>query len=229
MFRVDHSLITYGCLMDAEIQAGPPECELCRNAAMTVKHILMDCNPLARQRRMWFGVNNVILREMLGRNIDRRVYNFVKNIGLYDRVYSFTMNNSTLSLYTFVWQECSIEKFIIWFCCKGARLDFEPSCRFWRGWAWPLNKEGTGTYGHPSLTFDFCPVQLDVATCVFVRFLWTIFDYSHAGTVPFIRNNFYLVFCLWYDQGRHYGGAFWFSGGIAETKTMDFSVSCSSS
>ena len=48
--RTGHSLITHSYLMDDAVLPVPPICPLCNDAILTIKHVLIDCNVLARER-----------------------------------------------------------------------------------------------------------------------------------------------------------------------------------
>ena len=72
--------------MDNSIPDIPPLCELCNDAVMTVKHILVECDTLREARRRILGKEDVDMKMLLGSIIGKKMICFVKSIGLYDRV-----------------------------------------------------------------------------------------------------------------------------------------------
>jgi ribonuclease HI len=48
--RIGHTFLTHNHLFNDEVQAPLPQCELCQNAAMTIKHILTACPAIHQQR-----------------------------------------------------------------------------------------------------------------------------------------------------------------------------------
>ena len=78
--RVGHTLL------NSDVYQGPPGCEMCMEATMTVKHILIQCNRLKQTRKHIFGKENVSLKDLLGGKIDMKTIIFVRTIGMYERV-----------------------------------------------------------------------------------------------------------------------------------------------
>ena len=72
--------------MDNSMLQPHPPCELCMSATMTVKHILCDCMNLSQARKCSFGSESVTLKYILGDQVGSRIIDFIKMIGLYERV-----------------------------------------------------------------------------------------------------------------------------------------------
>lgn len=86
--RVGHSRITHGHLMDNADIIVPPLCELCQEATLTIKHILIDCVALTNARRRFFGLEQPTnLKQILGdKSFNPSLFNFLKNINVYDQL-----------------------------------------------------------------------------------------------------------------------------------------------
>ena len=86
--RSGHCRFSHGHLMEGN--AGPPICTLCRDALMTVKHVLIDCTAVQAQRtalKNSLQVNIINLKILLGTFINApAVINFIQNIELLDAV-----------------------------------------------------------------------------------------------------------------------------------------------
>ena len=72
--------------MDSDVYQGPPGCEMCMDATMTVKDILIQCNRLKLTRKHIFGKENVSLKDLLGGKVDTKTIMFVRKIRMYERV-----------------------------------------------------------------------------------------------------------------------------------------------
>ena len=85
------TVLTHGYLMDSDVPDVAPHCELCNNALLSVKHIMVECEQLRDARRACLGMcrNNRIpnMRDLLGRNIKIcEIVNFLRNIGAYNLI-----------------------------------------------------------------------------------------------------------------------------------------------
>jgi len=65
-----------------------PGCELCNGAAMTVKHILIDCPNLRRHRQNYLGENvPITLKNVIGEEASlSNVIMFLKEINAYNLI-----------------------------------------------------------------------------------------------------------------------------------------------
>ena len=49
--RLEHTLLTHGYLVDNDVPDVAPHSELCNNASLSVKQIMMECEQLMDARR----------------------------------------------------------------------------------------------------------------------------------------------------------------------------------
>jgi len=88
--RLGHTNLTHSYLFDPDIQRPMPPCELCNDAAMTVKHILLDCANLQRARDAYivpYVSGPITLRSVLGDEAPLMcLIRFLKEIGAYGRI-----------------------------------------------------------------------------------------------------------------------------------------------
>ena len=56
--RIGHTFITHSYLMNKELESPPPDCPLCREETLTVKHIFVECPVLARAERDCSGIGD---------------------------------------------------------------------------------------------------------------------------------------------------------------------------
>jgi len=67
--RSGHCRATHGYLMDNSVQPAAPICEICDDATLTVKHVLIDCPALRAQRRaagLFIGRPVLTIENLLG-------------------------------------------------------------------------------------------------------------------------------------------------------------------
>ena len=90
--RLGHTFLTHSYLMNNDVPDTAPICELCNNAVMTVKHIMIQCVQLLNVKynylRLWRPgwVSN--MRELLGWNVRAsEVLSFLRSIAAYDLVW----------------------------------------------------------------------------------------------------------------------------------------------
>ena len=86
--RPGHTLLTHGYLVNNDVT---PHCELCNNASLSVKQIMMECEQLIDARRACLEVykrsREPNIGELLGRNIRiSEILTFLRNIGAYDLI-----------------------------------------------------------------------------------------------------------------------------------------------
>jgi len=86
--RIGHTALTHGYLMDNTIAQGPPICELCQQAILTVKHILVECAYLEDLRERHMGQRRARdLRGILSENqIDERLFSFLRSVNIYNEL-----------------------------------------------------------------------------------------------------------------------------------------------
>ena len=48
--RLEHTLLTHGYLVNTNVPDVAPHCEICNNASLSVKHIMMECEQLMDAR-----------------------------------------------------------------------------------------------------------------------------------------------------------------------------------
>ena len=81
--RAGHTFLTHSYLMEGI--PTPPVCPYCNITVATVRHILIVCGSLSATRARYLG-NSVTIQEVLGKNIQLNVYQFIRRIRLYDKV-----------------------------------------------------------------------------------------------------------------------------------------------
>ena len=89
--RLGHTLLTHAYLVDNDVPDVAPHCELCNNASLSVKHIMMECEQLMDARRTCLEVykrnREPNIGELLGGNIRiSEILTFLRNIGAYDLI-----------------------------------------------------------------------------------------------------------------------------------------------
>ena len=88
--RSGHTRLTHGYLMENEGPRMPPICTFCRDAIMSVKHILLRCPSLGHERdrlRIFQGTINVTLEQLISDKapVDQ-VMEFLRRINIYDAI-----------------------------------------------------------------------------------------------------------------------------------------------
>ena len=79
--RIGHTRLTHSSRM--ENRAHPPLCNQCEgDHELTVKHILIECNFLEIIRRRHYAVTD--LNQLFKTVSSKRIFDFVKDIGLYN-------------------------------------------------------------------------------------------------------------------------------------------------
>ena len=86
--RTGHSLLTHGYLMDDSVPRIPPVCEYCNNSILTIKHILVQCPNLSRERLTAFhGGRQISMQEILGEFSNlRQVIVFLDSLAISDEI-----------------------------------------------------------------------------------------------------------------------------------------------
>jgi len=86
--RLGHTNLTHSYLFDENVQRPMPDCELCHGAAMTVKHVLVECPNLERPRRKYFGnVTELKMNDLIGEEVSlSKVISYLREIKAYDRI-----------------------------------------------------------------------------------------------------------------------------------------------
>ena len=84
-------MLAHRYLVNNDVPDVAPHCELCNNAFLSVKHIMMECEQLmdARQARIEVYKRNrePNIEELLERNIQiSEIVTFLRNIGAYDLI-----------------------------------------------------------------------------------------------------------------------------------------------
>ena len=87
--RLGHTFLTHGYLMNNDVPDIGPICELCNNAVMTVKYIMIECEQLANVRRkyplLWRPGRVANMRELLRSNVrTSEIIFFLRSIRAYD-------------------------------------------------------------------------------------------------------------------------------------------------
>ena len=89
--RVGHSFITHGYLMDNDVPDVPPICNVCNEAQLTIKHILLMCPRLDQVRKAKVSVcrteQRSTLRETLGNNTKpKEIMLYLRIIEIYNQI-----------------------------------------------------------------------------------------------------------------------------------------------
>jgi len=88
--RLGHTNLTHSYLFDPAIQRPMPPCELCGDAAMTVKHVLLECENLRRARNEHLAPyvgGPLTLNSVIGEEAPLlRLIEFLRVIGAYNRI-----------------------------------------------------------------------------------------------------------------------------------------------
>ena len=89
--RVGHSLITHGYLMDDDVPDVPPVCNVCNEAQLTIRHILLTCPGLERERREHMtdfrSGQRPSLRNLLGSAIKPKdILQYLRSIEVYKQI-----------------------------------------------------------------------------------------------------------------------------------------------
>ena len=89
--RLGQTLLTHGYLMDNDVPDVAPHCELCNNALLSVKHIMVECQQLVDARQTWLKMWKHIIvpniREVLRKNIRiNEIISVLKSITAYDLI-----------------------------------------------------------------------------------------------------------------------------------------------
>ena len=88
--RLGHTNFTHSYLMDNSIAQAIPPCPWCNNAALSMKHILIDCTSLAFARSNFLSTPNnqqISMKLLLGDDVNPpQIFNFLKEIQIYNHI-----------------------------------------------------------------------------------------------------------------------------------------------
>ena len=84
--RVGHCLFSHGYMME-DIEQGPPECQKCQQATLTVKHVLLECPTVDAQRLLYFGKRMPDITEVIGEGRRlRKLFQYLRAVGIYNYI-----------------------------------------------------------------------------------------------------------------------------------------------
>ena len=88
--RLGHTNFTHNYLMDNSVAQGVPPCPWCNNAALSIKHILIECTSHTVARANFLSTPNnqqISLKHLLGDDIDPpQILNFLKTIHIFNQI-----------------------------------------------------------------------------------------------------------------------------------------------